>query len=535
MRFNQILILSLLIVFLSLSYFISAQSNSWHSISNGVGEGLVEGHAILEHQGFIYLGGRRMNPNGDIPGGDDDYQFLVTDGNTIEPASAIQLEGNNLIRTMANYQGGILVGGDFDEINDDPNMSNIAFWNGHQWESLGTGVNGEVRTIYVEGNDVYVGGEFSNAGGVLLTFYIARWDGQEWHNMDIGLGNDVRSIIRWNGDIYAAGDFVTGTARYLAKWNGSSWESICNNFSSNGSINDLEIFGGDLVLAGRFTTRCIDGEFNSHNVLGFDGTNFYQIGSSLTDNGVNDVEVFENKLYATGSFQDAGGDFRADELARFNGISWENVIVTPSNSGYVLRSTSIGLIFGGDYENLGGGELYDIFTRFGPQLNSACQLPINNFLENQILNGTYEAQNHITITGETNVEGQAYVKAGKSIYLGPGFHAEPGNSFTASIESCQPVPKAAKLSAQIANPKRVDNANNIDFEIYPNPVNDLLTINSPSSAGFEVELRSTDGRLLSRRVANGQSMELNTNNLSAGTYVLLIQSAEGRFTQLVVK
>ena len=74
-----------------------------------------------------------------------------------------------------------------------------------------------------------------------------------------------------------------------------------------------------------------------------------------------------------------------------------------------------------------------------------------------------------------------------------------------------------------------------DFQVYPNPVNDLLTINSPSSAGFEVELRSTDGRLLNRRFANGQSMELNTNNLPAGTYVLLIQSAEGRFTQLVVK
>ena len=74
-----------------------------------------------------------------------------------------------------------------------------------------------------------------------------------------------------------------------------------------------------------------------------------------------------------------------------------------------------------------------------------------------------------------------------------------------------------------------------DFQIYPNPVNDLLTISSPTAAGFDVELRSTDGRLLSRRSTNGQAMELNTNNLPAGTYVLLIQNAEGRFTQLVVK
>jgi hypothetical protein len=78
-------------------------------------------------------------------------------------------------------------------------------------------------------------------------------------------------------------------------------------------------------------------------------------------------------------------------------------------------------------------------------------------------------------------------------------------------------------------------ATNHDFQIYPNPVNDLLTINSPTAAGFDVELRSTDGRLLSRQSTNGKSMEVNTNNLPTGTYVLLIRSEEVAFTQLVVK
>jgi len=76
---------------------------------------------------------------------------------------------------------------------------------------------------------------------------------------------------------------------------------------------------------------------------------------------------------------------------------------------------------------------------------------------------------------------------------------------------------------------------NDDFQVYPNPVGDLLTIHSPTVASFDIELRSTDGRLLRRQSTNAQTMELNTQHLSAGTYVLLIQSEEGRFTQLVVK
>jgi hypothetical protein len=67
--------------------------------------------------------------------------------------------------------------------------------------------------------------------------------------------------------------------------------------------------------------------------------------------------------------------------------------------------------------------------------------PMDLYLSNTTLNGTYEAQNSITVEDNVTVGGPTTLKAGNSIHLKPGFSAPSGIDFTAKIETVSNVAK----------------------------------------------------------------------------------------------
>ncbi|HEY3385011.1 MAG TPA: hypothetical protein VGK46_00795, partial [Saprospiraceae bacterium] len=44
-------------------------------------------------------------------------------------------------------------------------LSGVIHSRAQTWHSLGSGLNGQVHEIVIDGEDVYVGGHFTNAGG----------------------------------------------------------------------------------------------------------------------------------------------------------------------------------------------------------------------------------------------------------------------------------------------------------------------------------------------------------------------------------
>ena len=64
------------------------------------------------------------------------------------------------------------IAGDFTSAGGAP-ASRLAMWDG-SWHPMGTGVNGPVGDLLVDGSDVYVGGKFTTAGGVAVDS-LARW------------------------------------------------------------------------------------------------------------------------------------------------------------------------------------------------------------------------------------------------------------------------------------------------------------------------------------------------------------------------
>ena len=103
--------------------------------------------------------------------GDDLPPVLFWDGATITtpPGRWWGTPGSALASTTR----GLVVGGAFRS----PDMTgalNLARWDGHAWQALGAGVDGQVLAITEVNGSVFVGGHFSKAGRK-LSAYLARW------------------------------------------------------------------------------------------------------------------------------------------------------------------------------------------------------------------------------------------------------------------------------------------------------------------------------------------------------------------------
>jgi len=148
----------------------------------------------------------------------------------------------------------------------------IAKWNGSTWSALGSGMNTWVYALTSfddgsgDGPSLYAGGSFVTAGGITAN-RIARWNGSAWSALGSGLNNTVLALTTFDdgsGDgpaLYAAGGFTTAggsTARYIAKWSGSTWSSLGNQTSSTANVLAVSSHGSggvpSLYVGGTFET-----------------------------------------------------------------------------------------------------------------------------------------------------------------------------------------------------------------------------------------------------------------------------------------
>jgi hypothetical protein len=115
----------------------------------------------------------------------------------------------------------------------------------------------------VSGSNLYVGGEFTTAGG-LVANGIAKWNGSDWSTLGSGMQGGfwssptVVALAVLGGDLYAGGNFTSAggsTANYIAKWNGSSWSELGSGLGFDPSaVYALAVSGNDLYAGGDFST-----------------------------------------------------------------------------------------------------------------------------------------------------------------------------------------------------------------------------------------------------------------------------------------
>jgi hypothetical protein len=201
------------------------------------------------------------------------------------------------------------------------NASNIACWDGSSWSELAGGLTGGpfpmVSSLAVfddgSGSALYAGGRFTLAGDTPVS-NIAKWDGQQWSSLGSGLNGGVISLIVFNDGtgsaLYAGGGFVRAGGKevnHIARWNGLEWSALGTGV--NGNVSAIEAGDDSLFVGGFFS---VAGGVQAHNVAQWDGSTWMPLGLGIGIglSGVVALEYLPNGsdsvLYTGGNFTTAG-------------------------------------------------------------------------------------------------------------------------------------------------------------------------------------------------------------------------------------
>jgi len=310
--------------------------------------------------------------------------------------SALGSGMNGSVSALTMSGSDLYAGGDFTTAGGSA-ANHVTKWNGSSWSALGSGINGTVYALAVSGSNVYAGGYFSTAGGSAAN-YIAKWNGTSWSALGSGMGASsavwpgasVFALAVSGSNLYAGGAFTsagTSAAKYIAKWNGSSWSVLGSGMNSY--VRALALLGSDVCAGGDFTTAggsaanyvakwngsgwlalgsgmggdvaalAVSGSdlyagsyFSSVAVGKWNGSSWTALGSGM-DNSVLALAVSGSDLYAGGKFSTAGAS-AANYVAKWNGSSWSALGSGMNYNVLALAASGSDLYVGGEFTTAGG-------------------------------------------------------------------------------------------------------------------------------------------------------------------------------------
>lgn len=200
---------------------------------------------------------------------------------------------NRVLAVTVGSDGFVYVGGDFDDINGNLAVNNVARYNpannGIANAGIGLGINAgdEVRTLAVNpvSGELWAGGNFANGADPLTDpTNVARYDGQNWLYVDVPIDIDTGdpadafvNVLKFDGSrVYIGGHFGTTInsvfattasrpnniafmdAPYDGIWstvgNGVTLQNVPENGGFIEQVMDIDILNGQLYVAGLFNT-----------------------------------------------------------------------------------------------------------------------------------------------------------------------------------------------------------------------------------------------------------------------------------------
>ncbi|PHN05474.1 T9SS type A sorting domain-containing protein [Flavilitoribacter nigricans] len=168
-------------------------------------------------------------------------------------------------------------------------------------------------------------------------------------------------------------------------------------------------------------------------------------------------------------------------------------------------------------------------------------------LTGDMAEGTYRAADWIESDGTVQTGTVVHFRAGNSIRLVPGFHAEAGSDFTARIEDCETAPAeiaaASDPSTTLKEAQPLTATANVQFGVFPNPFTQQFTLQYEVVEATETEVRmiSMDGKmrlqlLLPQLQSSGrQRLEWDGSKLVAGIYIVQLRLGDVWYSRKVIK
>ncbi len=236
-------------------------------------------------------------------------------------------------------------------------FASVLVWDGSNWSAVGGAIDGVTSRLMVfddgSGPALYAAGTSSPP-----LQGVARYRNGAWEQIGATVGGDVNDLAiasTSNGPrLVAVGAFASlgaATSAGLAMWNGSQWQNI----GATGLISGFPGPGANAAATGDLgqgPRLFVGGAFqrvdttSAHYVVSWSDAGFDSLGDGAgLDRPVSALTKFGGGLYVGGSFIDAPGANRS-YLARWSGVEWSGN--APAVDGGI---DTLGVV------DFGGGEL----------------------------------------------------------------------------------------------------------------------------------------------------------------------------------
>ncbi|MBZ0204311.1 MAG: T9SS type A sorting domain-containing protein [Ignavibacteria bacterium] len=177
---------------------------------------------------------------------------------------------NNTVYALTVFNSDLAIGGIFTTVGNSVNANRVVRYNSGSgvYTPLGSGVdNNAVLSLALFSGQLYVGGSFTTIGGISVS-RIARWTGSNWNSVGAGANGDVRSFTIQGSNLIVGGMF-TNVGNAIASWNGTAFSTLGSGITGGTpSVNALTVWSNVLIAGGSFTTAGI-ADVPASNVAGF--------------------------------------------------------------------------------------------------------------------------------------------------------------------------------------------------------------------------------------------------------------------------
>jgi len=197
---------------------------------------------------------------------------------------------------------------------------------------LDKGVDAKIVASSSQGENIYVVKQLDNTP-LKEIFEICVFNGIFWtclphfeYNESVlsldGAFYTISSIAEYKNEIYIAGRLENGTVNsptaHLYKFDGAKWIKPTQNIKTvSKGINKMVVWNDTLIAAGFFSQA---GTQNVSNIAKFDGTSWDFLGLNSSSEGANneitDLEVLNKDLFISGKFTHVGG-FHTGSIAKW--------------------------------------------------------------------------------------------------------------------------------------------------------------------------------------------------------------------------
>ncbi len=281
----------------------------WEDYSQGIDVEIINGsfrarsqfNAAAEYNGTLWLGGERsLQSSNNSP-----YHLYRRVNSSWQLDSSLR----GVVHDLEIYNNDLYACGNFKDSSGNYFMAkydaSLDTWN----LLFPTFTINPMYDMEVYNGSLIIGGGFNIS--YLNCYNVFSFDGITISPMYTGVRNTVRTIEVHQGKLYVAGEMRGSNDVYNMKyWNGSVWLDT-NTFNLNIPYNNyiacLKSFDSVLYFGGFFSYYPLIGTY-ARNLM----TTGPRNGWGVMDSTVNDIEIFDGRLYVGGAFTKTNGFGRPD-------------------------------------------------------------------------------------------------------------------------------------------------------------------------------------------------------------------------------